>query len=280
MLMSPQDKAAPSYKDLQAKWRADYQERLLRPQGWFSVAGLFWLNEGDNAMGSAPGSPVLLPSYASPAVAGTLTLTGRKVTLKPAPGVDLKVNDQPATEMVLSSDASNHTDKLSLGGVTFKVIERTDKIGIRLYDPQCEGRTKFKSLHWYKIDPKMVVKAQFVPYDPPRKVNIANVLGQQTPTDLPGYLVFTIDGKECRLDAQDSGDTLFLDFQDATSGKETYGAGRFLDTEKPKDGVVMIDFNQATNPPCAYTAFATCPLPPAGNRLSVAIKAGEKGYHH
>ena len=272
----------PSVKDYgaeQAKWRADYQKSLLEPEGWFAVAGLFWLKPGENQFGADPGSVVVLPTYSSPPIAGAFTLTDNKVTVSALPGVDLKINDKPAGSEALQSDLTGHPDRLSLGGVTFHVIQRSDKVGIRLYDPKSANRTRFHGLKWYPIDQKWLVAAQFVPYDPPKAATITNVLGQQTSVKIPGYLAFKINGVDCRLDAQDEDGGWFLDFQDKTSNKTTYGAGRFLDVPKPKDGPVMIDFNQATNPPCAYTSFATCPLPPAGNQLLVAITAGEKKYH-
>lgn len=276
---SAQEKPALDYTKTIEQWRANYEDDLKKPEGWLSVAGLFWLKQGANWLGSDPNDEVVLPAYASPAQAGILTLSGGKVTLKTLPGVDLKINDQPATDKVLASDQSGEPDRLAIGGVTFHVIQRADKIGIRLYDPKCKVRLAHQGLHWYPIDPKWAVSATFVPYDPPKTASIANVLGQITPVPIPGYLSFKVDGKECRLDAQDEPGGWFLDFQDKTSGKTTYGAGRFLDVTKPKEGPVIIDFNQATNPPCGYTAFATCPLPPKGNQLAVEITAGEKKYH-
>ena len=271
-------------KDFKAdttKWRTDYANVLLRPEGWLSVAGLYWLKEGVNTVGSAEECEVRLPTYSSPPMAGNFTRTGEKVKLTVFPGVDLKVNGNSATTVDLNSDTSDHVDHMSLGGVTFKVIQRADKVGIRLYDPKCKGRVSYHGLNWYPADEKWVVKAQFIPYNPPKAGSITNVLGQTTPTTFPGYLAFKINGTDCRLDVEDAGNVFFINFQDATTGKTTYGAGRFLEeTAKPdKEGFTFIDFNKATCPPCAYTSFATCPLPPAGNRLSVAVTAGEKKYH-
>lgn len=274
-----QTQSAKDYSVAQAKWRADYQSSLLQPEGWFAVAGLFWLKPGANTFGSDSSSTVVLPTYASPPIAGIFNLNGDHVTVSVVPGVELKVNGKPAGGSPLLPDTSGHPDQMSLGGVTFHVIQRADKLGIRLYDPKSSGRKGFHGLNWYPIDQKWVVPAQFVPYDPPKAATIMNVIGQATPVKIPGYLAFKINGVDCRLDAQEEDGGWFLDFQDKTSGKTTYGAGRFLDVLKPKDGPVLIDFNEATNPPCAYTSFATCPLPPAGNQLSVAVTAGEKKYH-
>jgi uncharacterized protein (DUF1684 family) len=263
------------------KWRSDYADSLTRPEGWLSVAGLYWLKEGSNTVGSAEECEVRLPAHASPPMAGSLVRTGKSVKLTVFPGVDLQVNGQPATTVDLKSDAADHVDKMSVGGVTFKVIERGERVGIRLYDSKCPGRVGYHGLHWYPAEDKWRVQAQFVPYNPPKPGTITNVLGDASPTTFPGYLAFKVNGIDCRLDVEDAGDTFFINFQDSTSGKTTYGAGRFIeDAAKPdKDGNVWIDFNHATCPPCAYTSFATCPLPPPGNRLKVAITAGEKKYH-
>ncbi len=277
-LGSQTDRSA-SYIDSQKKWRADYEKSLLEPEGWLSVAGLFWLKPGANAVGSDPDSAVVLPRYASPFQAGVFNLNGGKVTLSVVPGVDLKVNGNGLTDAPLQSDATGHPDQMSIGGVTFHLIQRADKVGIRLYDPKNHNRTSFRGLHWYPIDQKWVVPATFVPYDPPKTAQIANVLGQITPVPIRGYLSFKVNGQDCRLDCQDEPGGWFLDFKDGTTNKTTYGAGRFLDVMKPKDGPLVIDFNQTTNPPCGYTSFATCPLPPKGNELEVEIKAGEKKYH-
>lgn len=275
-----QDKPVQDYKTTIEEWRANRAKNLQKPEGWLSVAGLFWLSEGANSMGSAEGSKVLLPSHSSPAQAGTLTLTGEKVVLTPMSGVALLVNDQPVTgETQLHTDAEDKTDTVKLGEVSFYILKRGQRTGVRMYDPKAEGRVNFKGLHWFPIDEKMVVEANFVPYDPPKPATIMNIIGDATPTKLPGYLEFKVNGKDCRLDVEEEGDQFFLNFQDKTSGKTTYPAGRFLYTPKAVNNKVTIDFNKAYNPPCAYTAFATCPLPPDGNKLDVEIKAGEMAYH-
>ncbi|MEA2551903.1 MAG: uncharacterized protein QOJ65_79 [Fimbriimonadaceae bacterium] len=268
-----------TYRQTIEQWRAEYATGLQKPEGWLSVAGLFWLKEGVNTLGSDASSNVVLPAHSSPARAGTLTRSGDHVVLDVASGVNLLVNEAPSTHAELKSDMSGRADRMRLGDVTFKVIQRGNRIGVRLYDPKCKGRLDFKGLHWYAVDPALVVRAKFVRYDPPKPVPIFNILGDLSPTSLPGYLEFTINGTECRLDAEDAGSGLFLNFQDETTGETTYGAGRFLDVDRPLRGEVTIDFNKATNPPCAYTGFATCPLPPPGNSLDVRIEAGEKAYH-
>jgi uncharacterized protein (DUF1684 family) len=170
---------------------------------------------------------------------------------------------------------------VQVGDLKFRIIERGGRIGVRLYDPHAATVTEFKGLHWFEPSDKYVITAKFTPYLPHKEIRITNILGDTAPVGSPGYVTFSIDGKEYRLDAESEGDGLFFNFKDLTNGKTTYAAGRFLNTEKAKDGVVTIDFNRATNPPCAYTAYATCPLAPKSNYLPVAIPAGEQflGHH-
>ena len=275
------DPPAANFKAVAAKWRTDYANDLKQPEGWLSVAGLFWLKEGMNTVGSDEDAAVVLPYRAAMPLVATLTLKGNEVSLTPIPGADVMVNDKLASPMVLKSDATGTPDEMKVGDVTFRIIQRGKRIGVRLFDPHSKAQREFKGLHWYPTDEKWVVKAQFVPYNPPKAGTITNVLGDTSPTTFPGYVAFKVNGVDCRLDVEDAGDSYFINFQDATTGKITYGAGRFLEgtPKADKDGVVMLDFNKATCPPCAYTSFATCPLPPAGNRLSVAITAGEKKFH-
>ncbi|MBS1718763.1 MAG: DUF1684 domain-containing protein [Armatimonadetes bacterium] len=262
-------------------WRAKREESLKRPTGWLSVAGLFWLSNGDNVIGSAKGSAVLLPYRVAPAMAGVLHLEGGVVTFRTESAAIFKINGKPAPESaVLQPDVSGKPDRVAVGDCVFGVIQRGKRTGIRLWDPQCDSRKNFTGLNWYPVTEAYRIKAKFTPYAKPKMVPITNVLGDTSDSPSMGTLTFKVDGKECSMEALDGGDGTFsLIFKDATSGNTTYGAGRFLDTDKPVDGYVTLDFNYAYNPPCAFTSFATCPLPPPANRLKVAIKAGEKAYH-
>jgi len=258
------------------EWRLKQESSLKQDRGWLAVAGLFWLEEGENSFGTDAAPKIRIPD--GPPVAGSFTRRGKEVYLEsPAEGVT--VNGASPTAVALKSDASGRPDSIRVGRVEINVIQRGDRIGIRLYDPLAETRTKFKGRTWFPADEKWVIRAKFVPYNPPKKVSILNVLGDRSVVPVPGYVEFKRDGKTQRLDAQGDQSGLFLNFQDTTSGKETYPAGRFLDTPGPKDGFVEIDFNRAVNPPCAFTSFATCPLPPPGNRLSIPVRAGEKTHH-
>ena len=261
-------------------WRKDRNEGLKKEDGWFTLVGLFWLEPGDNRFGSGPENRVLLPEGKAPAVAGTLIREGDAVKLRVAPGVTVTSAGQPVTEAVLASDAQGKPTVLELGSLSFFVIQRGDKVGVRVKDSKSPALASFHGLDYYPVQPDWKVTARFEPYNPPKQVPVPNILGQVSDIPSPGAVVFDWQGKTHRLDAlQGSPDGgLFVIFADSTNGKETYGAGRFLDTTPPKDGRVVVDFNTAYNPPCAYTSFATCPLPPAQNRLAVAVTAGEKKY--
>lgn len=280
---APSDPAAYR-KEIEA-WRAKRIEGLKKEDGWLTLVGLYWLKPGENRFGSDPGNPVILPEGKAPAVAGTLTLEGETVRLNVQPGVALTADGKPATPgMTVSADASGKPTVLELGSLTFFVIKRGDRVGVRIKDKTSSTLASFKGIDEYPIRPEWRVVARFEPYKD-KKIPIANIIGQVADEKSPGAVVFDWQGKTYRLDALEGGEdgSLFFVFGDQTNGKETYGAGRFLDTDPPKDGKVVVDFNTAYNPPCAFTAFATCPLPPAQNKLAVRVEAGEKkfaGGHH
>ena len=261
------------------QWRAKREERLKADGGWLTVTGLFWLKDGANTLGSAPGSTIVLPTSA-PAKVGSIDFTGGKATLRVEPGVPLTSGDKPVTTMALRADtAEGGPDVLVLGPLSMQVIERGGRYGIRLKDNDARQRREFAGLKWYPVSEAHRVVARFVPHATPTTIPIANVLGQEDQQPSPGTAVFTIAGKEVRLDpileAPDAKQLFFI-FRDATAPRDTYPAGRYLYTDLPKDGMVTLDFNKAYSPPCAFTAYATCPLPPRQNRLAVRIEAGEK----
>jgi uncharacterized protein len=287
VLWAADGKAAPDQPDPAAyrkeieDWRAKRNESLKKEGSWLTLAGLFWLKPGENRFGSDPGkNVVILPKGKAPAVAGTFVRDGEKVTLQVEPGVALTADDQaPTPGMVLKKDSEGKPTSLKLGSLSFYLIQRGDRIGVRIKDSQSPLRASFHGLDTYPIRPEWRMVARFEPYKD-KKIPIPNVLGQVEETPSPGAVVFEWQGKTYRIDAIPGGDKgeLFLIFADKTNGKETYGAGRFIDTDPPKDGKVVVDFNTAYNPPCAFTAFATCPLPPPQNKLALAIEAGEKKF--
>lgn len=266
-------------------WRQERLTGLKNENGWLTLVGLFWLDEGENRFGSDPGGKVVLPQGKAPAVAGTLVRHGDAVTVRVAPGAKVVHDGQPVTELALQSDAKGKPTMLEMGTLSFFVIQRGDRVGVRVKDKESPTLASFRGLDYFPVDPSWRVEARFEPYKPAKSFPVPNILGMVEDTPSPGAVVFERDGKTYRLDAfeeSDKGD-LFLVFGDPTNGHETYGAGRFLVTEVPKDGKVVVDFNKSYNPPCAFTAFATCPLPLPQNRLPLRVEAGEKTYaggHH
>jgi len=272
----------PIYHAEIEKWRQQREARLKAEDGWLAVAGLFWLEEGENRFGSGPDNAIVLPAGAAPAAAGTFELRHGKVGVRVAPGVTVTAAGQPVTEMALRSDDPGPPDVLRLGRLTLHVIARGGKYGIRMKDPESETRRTFAGLQWFPVNADLRFDARFVPWPSPRTVAVPNILGQVNDLPSPGYAEFTWAGRKLRLEPvieEPGAKELFFIFRDQTAGKETYPAGRFLYAPMPKDGVVVLDFNKAYSPPCAFTAYATCPLPPPQNRLSVRIEAGEKNPH-
>jgi uncharacterized protein len=275
-LTVPSDSA--SYRQSVEKWRQSYEAQLRSDTGWLTVSGLFWLHEGENTFGSAPGNDVVLPAPV-PAHAGHFDLRGGKTIVHVNPGVPITMTGKPVETAELRPDSK--TDRLTIGDLTFFVHQSAGRYGIRLKDKNSSLRKQFTGLHWFPVNEAYHVTARFSLYSVPRKVRVEIIDGNHDTTVIAGYLEFQLGGKTYRLDAEQDGDTngLFIVFRDLTSKKDTYPAARFLDTEAPKNGTVELDFNEAYNPPCAYNPYATCPLPTLRNRLPIEIPAGEKRYH-
>jgi uncharacterized protein (DUF1684 family) len=250
------------------QWRADHESKLKADDGWLTVVGLHWLSEGENRVGSDPNFEVPLPA-STPKRVGTITLNKGKLHFKPASGIPLK-------EINLKTDVLPDYDKLTLGSVTFYVIERDNKFAVRVKDNDSDNRKTFKGLRWYAVDPSWKIKAKFTPS--PHTVNFDTAVGVHEQDESPGYVTFTRAGQQYRLEPTKEDDELFFVIRDQTSGKTTYAASRFLYSGLPKDGFVELDFNKAENPPCVFTDYATCPLPPPQNRMKLAVTAGEQMY--
>lgn len=258
-------------------WRQERESRLKADDGWLTVAGLFWLKEGSNSAGSATGSSIQLPRVA--AHVGDFDFHEGKATFHADPDVAVLINDKPAKMAVLKADTDpGGPDKITIGDLTMFVIHRGQRYAIRLKDKESEYRRSFTNLHWYPVREDYRIVARWVPYDTPHQIAVPNILGETENEPSPGYATFILQGHEYRLDPVLEDKQLFFIFRDQTSGKETYGSGRFLYAELAKEGKVVLDFNKAYNPPCAFTPFATCPLPPKQNRLPVRIEAGELKY--
>ncbi|HEX8559164.1 MAG TPA: DUF1684 domain-containing protein [Pyrinomonadaceae bacterium] len=272
-----------SYEQELEQWRAKRLEGLKGEDGWLTLIGLFWLKEGENRLGSDPSSEINLPEGKVPPRAGVVRLAGGRVTLEAEPGAGITSGGRPVTTLELKSDEDGEQTMLELGTLSFHVVKRGERLGLRVKDRANPAREEFKGTDYYPADRAWVVSARFEPYEPPRRVPILNVLGMETEETAPGELVFEVAGRAYRLQAlREKGvEQLFIIFADQTSGKETYGAGRYLYADPPDgEGRVRLDFNRAYSPPCAFTRYATCPLPPAQNRLALRVEAGEKYLGH
>lgn len=276
---------AAAYRASVEKWRQEYEPDLTSEHGWLTISGLFWLHEGENKFGSDPSNDIVLPDSV-PAEAGYFEFHAGKTIAHIKPGVAATMNGKPVeTSEMLPDSLLGHARpsdvRLSLGRLTLWVHASGDRYAIRLRDPNSALRHDFHGLSWFPVDGSYRVAARFVAYDQPKQVPFQNLAGDSLMLPISGYVIFSVHGQELRLDAQpDTDGGLTFVIRDLTSGKETYAAARFLDTDAPKDGTVVLDFNEAYNPPCAYNPYTTCPLPPPGNRLHLRIEAGEKTYHH
>ncbi len=276
---SPTDPAAHR-RDVES-WR-DRRLRSLRAEdGWLTLVGLFWLEPGDNSVGSDPKCRVVLPAGKAPARLATITLDSTGAHLTAAAGETVDVEGKPSTNAALATDAAGQPTLLRHGALRFFLIERNGRIGVRVKDADSAALRKFRGMDSFPIDARWRIEARVEVYKPPKEIIVPNVLGSTNPEKSPAALVFELGGRTCRLDAVTESGTedWFVIFGDQTNGRETYGGGRFLYVTPPARGAVaIVDFNKAYNPPCVFTPYATCPLPPPGNRLAVRIEAGEKRY--
>jgi uncharacterized protein len=256
-------------------WRQQMEAGLHADDGWLTLAGLFWLHEGSNSFGADSANDIVLSAGSSPSAAGFFELRDDVVTLRAAEGAGVTINDAPASVARLRSDADGGPDRVGLGSLTLLVIRRGARVGVRVKDTRSPVRAAFGGRHWFAPNEAYRIQAAFVAYDPPRLLPVANILGDVDDMPSPGYALFTIQGQEHRLDALPDPNGLAFYFCDTTNGDTTYPSGRYLKAAPPQDGAVTLDFNRAYNPPCAFTAFATCTLPPPQNRLPLRIEAGE-----
>jgi uncharacterized protein (DUF1684 family) len=263
------------------QWRAKRVATLRSESGWLTLVGLYWLKEGKNTFGRAKANTLMLDHPALPASAGSFLLSNGHVKFAAHAGSGVTHAGKPVATIDLVSDAQAAPTVLSVGSLQFFVIERVNRLGVRVRDTQHPARMQFKGLDYFPVSASWATEARFEPYVPARHIPIVNILGMTEQMAAPGALVFSKNGREWRLDAvlEEPGATeLFILFADATSGRETYGAGRFIYVPLPVNGKVPLDFNKAYNPPCAFNDFATCPLPPQQNRLQLRVEAGEKKY--
>lgn len=277
------DAAAVAFQHDEDSWRAKRRASLLQPDGWTSLVGLHWIDPGAHYVGSAPDNGIQLSM--GPSHLGMLELRGDAVRFVPDKSATLTLDGQPLTQAAaLRTDA----DKAGASVIGFDggkgsatVIERSGRHALRVRHADAPSRVGFAGIDYWPADRGWKIEGRFLPHPPGRTMEVANIIGSTEAMANPGVVEFQRDGHTYRIEALDEGEgVLFLVFADRTNGRGSYGAGRFLDTPMPDArGRVVLDFNQARNPPCAFTSFATCPLPPPENRLDLAITAGEKAYH-
>ncbi len=262
------------------EWDKNRVSNLKATNGWLNLAGLYWLSPGENSFGAGAQNQIQFPKNTIAETAGTFTLTGNTVTLKTTEQAAVKKNGVPVKELVVVNTDSSQSTVFTSGSLQWTIIKRGIKTGIRLRDLNSENITAFKGIERYKADTNWIIKAKLQTDNHPNQILIKNIIGQTSEQASPGKLSFKYNGNDYTLDALEEGDDLFIIFADSTSGLSTYPSGRFLTVNKPgPDGIVLLDFNKAYNPPCAFTPYATCPLPPKQNFLPFAVTAGEKKYH-
>ncbi len=265
------------YKQQITNWKTARLKELKSENGWLNLAGLFWLNEGKQAFGSAVSDPIRFPIPSFPAAVGYYERKGDVITQFITKNIAIKVNGAEQQQAIVFHPDSTVQPVISFASYRWTLIKREDKIGIRFRNLKHPAIAALKEIPCFSIDTNFRVKAKLIRPLLPASIAVENVLGQTTMQLSPGKLYFTIHGQQYTLDALLEGDKLFIVFGDVTSSKTTYPAGRFLYAAMPdEDGMTMLDFNQSFNPPCAFTPYATCPLPPKQNILPIAITAGEK----
>jgi uncharacterized protein (DUF1684 family) len=274
------DRSDDAYLKEINKWKEKRLTNLKSENGWLNLAGLFWLEEGVNTIGSDSSNSIIFPDKAPPRL-GEYILENRQVSFIPEPGTEILLNGKPIKGLEVITDRSGKPTLLETGSLAWFIIERGDQFGIRLRDYKHPAINELTHIETFPADPAWKIEAKFEAYEEPRELLIPTVIGTVEKNMCPGILHFTVNGVQQKFYPVTAGRRLFVIFADETSALETYGGGRFLYLDKPdRRGLVTIDFNKAFNPPCAFTQYATCPLPPRENFLTVRILAGEKGVDH
>jgi len=295
LISCSKNQSPAEYEKSIIEWRENRVESLTAPGGWLSLSGLYWLEDGTYSLGSDTENELIFPEKA-PADIGEIDVKGNEVQLYPSESAEIKLteNHRDAEEVkeisniskgvILNSDRADNTNYVQVGDYEFYLIQRGERLALRLIDYNHPKVEKFEGLDYFPIDQKWKLEAEFIPNEDGSTIGVPNIMGGIYQEESPGKIAFEIEGKEYQLDVLPAygGKQFFVILGDKTSGKSTYGGGRYLYMMAPKKGetTAYIDFNKAYNPPCAFTEFATCPLPPPQNRLDVAITAGEKDYHY
>ena len=258
--------------------KARNEKTASDPLHWLNLAGLFWLEEGENSFGSADDCKISLPEFPGK-ICGTLELKNGKVTLHPANGGDLTVSGKKAEETVLQSDHDKEPDMIETGSLTMKIIIRGGQPMVRIWNRESQAIKDFDGFHYFPVKDEYRVTGKYVRYDPPKPITVTEVIGTEVESFLLGKAIFTLNGVECTLEAEKSGNKILFNFTDGTNKETTYGGGRKFYMDEPAGDEIVLDFNLTENWPCAYTPYATCPLPLKENRLPVKVEAGELKYY-
>lgn len=272
--------ADKTYRQKIQAWRAERDALIRRENGWLALAGLCWLKLGKNQFGSDPKCEIQLPARVAESV-GFFEYNGKSVSLRVAPGQKVKVNDKATDFSILQPDISENASYIKLEDIQMVVIQRGNRMGVRMWDNQREERRSFPARTWYDIDEAFRLPAMFTAYDRPKMAYFPDLTGEKAEFPVEGYLSFEYNGKTYKLDINKEDDgTLFLRFWDPTSKEETYPTGRYLIADVESDGKIFLDFNKAYNPPCAFTNFATCVFAPEQNHLDFRVTVGETYTRH
>jgi uncharacterized protein (DUF1684 family) len=268
----------PSYLEKLQDFREARDQRMkTNPHSWLALIGLFRLAEGNNPFGSGIDNKIVLPEFIQERC-GSFNLENGNISLVPTFNSNITVNGMPPDAHYLRNDRDEEPDKIESGTLTMMILLRGDNYYLRVWDKNAVAVRSFTGLKYFPVNPEFKIKARFIRYDPPKAVKILDIIGTACNSHLFGEAHFTLRGIDCSLVAEEDEDELLFSFTDETRTDLTYPGGRFLTAPKPENEYVILDFNQALNWPCAFTAFATCPLPPRENHLSVCIEAGEMRY--
>ena len=267
--------AEKTYRQTINEWRKDRNESIRKENNWLALAGLYWLKLGKNQFGSDLKNEIQLPERIAASV-GYFEYNGRSVSLRTNPGEKVTVNDKTTDFAILQPDISENPSYIKLEGIQMVVIQRGNRMGVRMWDNKSEKRASFPARTWYDINEAFRIPATFTAYDRPKMAYFPDLTGEKAEFPVDGYVSFEFEGKTHQLDINKEDDgTLFLRFWDPTAKDETYPTGRYLVADVSEDGKIFLDFNKAYNPPCAFTDFATCVFAPEQNHLNILITAGE-----
>ncbi len=276
MTMASSANIPNDYRNEIAAWQQHRDQGLRSPDGWLTLVGLFWLKVGDNTIGSGEANDFVLPTGSAPAAVAKIRLADGTVTLTNLAGDRLEVNHKPVVGTLVLNYTGDTPDTVTVGRVSFFVIKRGNRLALRARDKENPVLEHFTGMKYFPINPEYRIEAKFTPDE--REIPVPNILGETEMEISPGVVEFALQGQTFRMRPVYEGKTLFFIFKDLTSKTETYQAGRMLNTPLPADGKVILDFNRSYNPPCTFTPYATCPLPPKENVLGVRIEAGELRY--